>query len=55
MEAAEAKIIAADAAMEVAMASGLNSPIREAAEIMRTAEAAMDAAEAAMMAAMKSG
>lgn len=55
MEAAEAKIIAADAAMEVSMAYGLNSPIREAAEIMRTTEAAMDAAEAAMMAAMKSG
>jgi hypothetical protein len=55
MKAAEAKLIAAEAAMKEAMTSGLISPIREAAEAMRTAEAATEVAEAAMIAVMKEG
>ena len=55
MKAAEAKLIAAKAAMDEARFVASTNQIREAAEATRTAEAAMDAAEAAMIAAMKSG
>ena len=55
MEAANAKMIAADAAIKEAMNAGLFYPIREAAEAMGAAKAAMEAAEAKMIAAMKLG
>jgi len=55
MKEADAKMIAADAAMKEAMIAGLFSPMSEAAKAMRKARAAMVAAEAKMLEAMKLG